>query len=103
MVIVDCPYPGCTFNNCNVDDALAGTLLHIHTFGIHSGGTPDGGQNNATSTTVVVCVKKVWHQHPTISAGSFTEAWSYLNIRWRLCYYHEDHWSRLCYSALGIL
>lgn len=67
MVIVDCPHPGCTFNTSNVADAPAATLLQIHASGSHPGGTPDGGQNNGTSTFAVAHVMKV--QCPTISAG----------------------------------
>ena len=63
MVIVDCPHPGCTFNTSNVADALAATLLQIHASGSHPGGTPDGGQNNETSTSAVVHVMKVQCLH----------------------------------------
>ena len=78
MVIVVYPYPGCTFNTNDVAEALAVMLLQIHASGSHSGGTPDGNQNNLT--TAVMCVKKVWC--PIISAASSTEAWFYFNIRW---------------------
>ena len=81
MVIVDFPYPECTFNNGDVADALATMPLQIHASGSHSGSTPDGGQNNATLTTVVARVKKVWCT--TVSTDGSNEAWSYFNIRWR--------------------
>ena len=79
-IMVNCPYPGCTFNTGNVAEALAAMLLQIHASGFHSGGTPDVDQSNVTTITVVACVRKVWC--PTISAGSSTEAWCYFNIRW---------------------
>ena len=81
MVLVDCPYPGCTFNTGKVADALAAMLLQIHASGSHSGGTPDVGQNNVTSTTAAARVKEV--RCHTISAGSSNEAWLNFNIRWR--------------------
>ena len=81
VLLVDCPYLGYNFNISDVADALAAIVLLIDASFNHSGGTPDGGENNVIPFTAAAGVGKT--SHPTVYSGSFTKAWSHFHIWWR--------------------
>ena len=78
VLLVDCPYLGYNFNISDVADALAAIVLLIDASFNHSGGTPDGGENNVIPFTAAAGVGKTWH--PTVYSGSFTKVWSHFHI-----------------------
>ena len=74
-----CPFPECTYETEDVEDALAAVLISVHSNGTHMPAPTNS--NAATQHTNAAKIEKV--RRPTISAAGSSEEWSYFLTRWQ--------------------
>ena len=71
-----CPFPECSYDTDDVEDALAAVLLSVHSKGVHT-----STENSGTQHTIAAKIEKV--RRPTISAAGTSEDWTYFQTRWK--------------------
>ena len=72
-----CPFPNCTYETADVEDALAAVLISVHSTGTHTATAPppaSAGVNAAKIDRV---------RRPIISTAGSSEDWSYFLTRCR--------------------
>ena len=70
-----CPFPECTYETEDVEDALAAVLISVHSSGTHTSATTNSQHTNAAK------IEKV--KRSTISATGSSEEWRYFLTRWQ--------------------
>ena len=78
MPIVRCPYPECTYETDDVNDALAAVWLSVHSAGTHS--TPTGTTAQVQPPPPTARLEKV--RRHTVNAAGSSEDWVYFVTRW---------------------
>ena len=73
-----CPFPECTYETENVEDALAAVLISVLSNGTHMSAPTNS--TAATQHTNAAKIEKV--SRPKISAAGSSEEWSYFLTRW---------------------
>ena len=74
-----CPFPECTYETEDVEDALAAVLISVHSNGTHMPAPTNS--NAATQHTNAAKIEKV--RRPKISAAGSSEECSYFLTRWQ--------------------
>ena len=70
-----CPFPECTYETADVEDALAAVLISVHSNGTHVAAPTNSPHTNAAK------IERV--KRPTISAAGSSEEWTYFLTRWQ--------------------
>ncbi|KAK2564365.1 hypothetical protein P5673_011790 [Acropora cervicornis] len=70
-----CPFPECTYETADVEDALAAVLISVHSNGTHVAAPTTSQHTNAAK------IERV--KRPTISAAGSSEEWTYFLTRWQ--------------------
>ena len=70
-----CPFPDCTYETTDLEDALAAVLISVHSNGTHVAPPTHPQQTHAAK------IERV--KRPTISAAGSSEEWTYFLTRWQ--------------------